>query len=89
MSGVFQNVDPPPHPRTASVNPPLPPAFGAGEDKLAGWKGGGSIFLKMPDTALYSTIYIRKYFVVETFYKNPFLCCTQKHIIVMILCFIH
>jgi hypothetical protein len=32
------------------------PAFGAGEDTLAGWRGGGgSIFWKTQDTALYST----------------------------------
>jgi hypothetical protein len=40
MSGVFQNIDPPPPPCPASV---YPLAFGAGggEDTLAGWKGGG------------------------------------------------
>jgi hypothetical protein len=53
MSGVFQNIDPPPSHRPASV---YPTAFGAGEDTLAGWRGGGeSIFWKTPDTALYST----------------------------------
>jgi hypothetical protein len=45
MSGVFQNIDPP---------PPSPP--GRGGETLAGWRGGGgSIFWKTPDTALYST----------------------------------
>ncbi len=55
MSGVFRNIDPhPPPPCPASVS--VPPAFGAGEDTLAGWNGGGeSIFWKTPDTALYST----------------------------------
>jgi hypothetical protein len=45
MSGVFQNIDPP------------PPDFGGGEDTFAGWRRGGgrSIFWKTPDTALYST----------------------------------
>ncbi len=47
-----------PH-RPASVYPPPHPSSGAGEDTLAGWKGGGgsifSIFWKTPDTALYST----------------------------------
>jgi hypothetical protein len=46
-----------PHPLTARrVYPqPLPPLV-RGEDTLAGWKGGGgSIFFKTPDTALYST----------------------------------
>jgi hypothetical protein len=42
MSGVFQNIDPPPPHRPASV---YPPAFGAGEDTLAGWgRGGGQYF---------------------------------------------
>jgi hypothetical protein len=56
MSGVFRNIDfLPPH-RPASV---YLPAFGAGEDTLAGWRGvGGSIVQKTPDIALYS-IYVR------------------------------
>jgi hypothetical protein len=34
----------------------LPPPLVRGEDTLAGWRGGwGSIFWKMPGTALYST----------------------------------
>jgi hypothetical protein len=48
MSGVFRNTH-----RPASV---YPPPLVRGEDTLAGWKGGGgSIFWKTPDTALYST----------------------------------
>ncbi len=44
----------PPH-RSASV---YPPPLVRGEDTLAGWReGGGSIFWKTPDTALYS-IYV-------------------------------
>ncbi len=45
MSGVFQNVDPPPL-----------TAFGAGGGHNR-WveRGGGSIFWKTPDAALYST----------------------------------
>jgi hypothetical protein len=39
MSCVFQNIDPPP------TSPPgecvCTPAFGAGVDTLAGWKGDG------------------------------------------------
>jgi len=55
MSGVFQNIDPPPPHRSASVNPCL---LSGGEDKLAGWRGGGgSIVRKTLDTALYS-IYV-------------------------------
>jgi hypothetical protein len=39
MSVVFQNIDPPPpHHRLASHC--VPPAFGAGEDTLAVWRGG-------------------------------------------------
>jgi hypothetical protein len=49
MSGVFQNiVSLPPHRREC-----VPLVLG--EDTLAGWRGGGSIFWKTPDTALYST----------------------------------
>jgi hypothetical protein len=55
MSGVFRNIDPPPH-RPASVYPP--PVVRREEDTLAGWRGGGgSIVRKTPDTALYS-IYV-------------------------------
>ncbi len=53
MSVVFQNIDPPPPHRPASV---YPSAFGAGGGHtLGGEGGGGSIFWKTPDTALYST----------------------------------
>ncbi len=56
MSGVFQNIDPPPSHRPACVYPH--PAFGAGGGHTR-WVergvGGGSIFWKTPDTALYST----------------------------------
>jgi hypothetical protein len=52
MSGVFQNIDPPPPLRSASV---YPPPLVRGEDTLAGWRGGrGPIVWKTPDTALYS-----------------------------------
>jgi hypothetical protein len=54
MSGVFQNIDPPPPHSPASVSPPA--TFGVGEDTPTGWRGGvGSIVRKTPDTALYST----------------------------------
>ncbi len=55
MSLVFQNIYPPP------PSPPgdcVPPAFGAG-GRLTRWVekgvGGGSVFWKTRDTALYST----------------------------------
>jgi hypothetical protein len=57
MSGVFQNIDPPP------PSPPgecVPPAFGAGEDTLAGWRGGSII---LEDARHSSVLYICKYFV--------------------------
>jgi hypothetical protein len=56
MSGVFQNIDPPPPHRPASA---YLPAFGAGGGHTR-WveKGWGSIFWKTPDTALYSTYVI-------------------------------
>jgi hypothetical protein len=38
MSGVFQNIDPPPPHRPASV---YPPAFGAGGDTPVGGEGVG------------------------------------------------
>ncbi len=51
MSGVFRNIDP----LTARRVCTKPPFFVRGEDTLAGWRGGGgSIFWKTPDTALYS-----------------------------------
>jgi hypothetical protein len=53
MSGVFRNIDP-----ITRGDCVLPPRLGAGEDTLAGWRGGGgSIVRKMPGTALYS-IYV-------------------------------
>jgi hypothetical protein len=68
MSGVFQNIDPPPPHRPASVHPP---AFGAGGGHTRwgerGW-GGGSIVRKTPDTGLYSIIC--KYFVAESIEKR-------------------
>jgi hypothetical protein len=60
VSGVSQNIDPPP------PSPPrecvLPPHQSRGEDTLAGrWEGGGSIFWKTPDIELasYSIIPLR------------------------------
>jgi hypothetical protein len=53
MAGAFKNIDSP------SPSPPgeyVPPPLVRGEDTLAGWRGGGgSIFWKTSDTALYST----------------------------------
>jgi hypothetical protein len=59
MSRVFQNIDPPP------PSPPgecVPPAGGAGEDTLAGWRmGWGDNILE--DAKHSSVLYICKYFV--------------------------
>jgi hypothetical protein len=55
MAGVFQNIDPSP---PGECVPPPPPAFGTGGEgtlAIGGEGGGGSIFWKTSDTALYST----------------------------------
>ncbi len=54
MYSVFRNIDPPPPHRPAIV---YRPAFGAGEGHTRRVErgGGGTIFWKTPDTALYST----------------------------------
>ncbi len=54
MSGVFQNIDPPPPHRPTSLYPPGL-WCGGRTHSLGGEGGGGSIFWKTPDTALYST----------------------------------
>ncbi len=61
MSGVFQNIEPPPPHPLASV---YPPPLERWEDTLAGWRGGGGlIFQKTPDIrfASYSIIPLRIY----------------------------
>jgi hypothetical protein len=54
MSGVFQNIDPSPPGECAYL-----PAFGAGEDTLAGWRGGGAMggqyFGRRQTLLMYST----------------------------------
>jgi hypothetical protein len=64
MSGVFQNIDPPPSPPGECV----PPAFGAGEDALAGWRGvegqGGGVNI-LEDARHCSVLYICKYFLEQ------------------------
>ncbi len=73
VSGVFQNIDPSPSHRPASVL--YPPAFGAGGGHtFVGWRGGGgSVFWKTPDTALYSTETVRLKVVDGTFKDLLFL----------------
>jgi hypothetical protein len=61
MSGVFQNIDPPPPHRQASVYPP--PPLVRGEDTLFVWRvgwGGVNIF---EDARHSSVLYKCKYFV--------------------------
>jgi hypothetical protein len=54
MAGVFQNIDPPPpSPPGECVYPP--PLVRGRTHSLVGEGGGGSIFWKTSDTALYST----------------------------------
>ncbi len=54
MSLVFQNIDPPPPHRPASMYP-LPLLRGGGHTRWVEKGVGGSIFWKTPGTALYST----------------------------------
>jgi hypothetical protein len=60
MSGVFLNIDPPP-PSPPGVR--VPPAYGAGEDTLAGWKGGCWGVNILEDARHSSVLYRCKYFV--------------------------
>jgi hypothetical protein len=55
MSGVFQNIDPPPPSPPGVCVPPRGLWCGGRTHSLGGEGGGGSIFWKTPDTALYST----------------------------------
>jgi hypothetical protein len=59
MSGVFLNIDPQP----PSARRVCTPAFGAGEDTLAGWKGGCWGVIILEDTRHSSVLYICKYLV--------------------------
>jgi hypothetical protein len=49
MSGVFQNIDPPPPHRPAKV---YPSPLVRGEDTLAGWRGGGGQYFGRRQTQL-------------------------------------
>ncbi len=60
MSGVFQNIDPP-TPFTAR-RVCTPPPLVRGEDKLAGWRGGGGVN-SLEDARHCSVLCICKYFV--------------------------
>jgi hypothetical protein len=62
MSGVFQNIDPPPPHRPAGVYPSPPPPLVRGEDTLAGWRGGWGVNI-LEDARHSSVLFICKYFV--------------------------
>jgi hypothetical protein len=62
MSGVFQNIDPPPRRRPASV---YPPAFGAGEGHTR-WVERVWVVNILEDARHSSVLYICKYFVDKT-----------------------
>jgi hypothetical protein len=59
MAGVFQNVDPHPPHRPASV---YPPPLVRGEDTLAGWRRGWGVNI-LKDVRHISVLYVCKYFV--------------------------
>jgi hypothetical protein len=78
MSDVFQNIDPPPPGECVS------PAFGAGGGHTRRVeRGGGSIFWKTPDTALYPTFVSTLWLELK---KDPH--SEPKHIIVVDLIFL-
>ncbi len=62
MSGVFQNIDPPPPHRPASV---YPPPLVRGEDTHAEWRGGWGVNI-LEYARHCSVLYIRKSFVGES-----------------------
>jgi hypothetical protein len=64
MSGVFQNIDPPPPHRPASVYPP--PAFGAGGGHTR-WLERGRGVNSSEDARHCSLLYVSKYFVATAF----------------------
>jgi hypothetical protein len=68
MSDIFQNIDPPPPHRPASVYPP--PPFVRGEDTLAGWRGVGGQYFGRRQTL--RVLYLCKYFVIPPI--SNFLC---------------
>jgi len=61
MSGVFQNIDPPPPNRPASV---YPPAFGAGGGHTR-WVERGWEVNSSEDARHCSVLYLCKYFVIQ------------------------
>jgi hypothetical protein len=62
MSGVFQNIDPPPPSPPGECVPPC--LWRRGEDTLAGWRGGGGAN-SLEEARHSSVLYICKYFVAK------------------------
>jgi hypothetical protein len=79
MSGVFQNIDPHPPYRPASM---YPPPLVRGKDTLAGlrgeWGGGGGQYFGRRRHS--SVLYIRKYFVVGGISASDQLVREVQHI---------
>jgi hypothetical protein len=50
-------------------HPPHRPAFGAGGDTLAGWRGGWGVYI-LEDVRHSSVLYVCKYFVDAPFHGN-------------------
>jgi hypothetical protein len=76
MSLVFQNIDPHPPLRPASVCPP--PLLGGGEDTLAGGRGGWGVnILEDESNNLSTELQIKKFFpgygiLIQRYFKNVF-----------------
>jgi hypothetical protein len=63
MAGAASSKILTPHPPLRPANV-YPPAFGAGEDTLAGWRGGWGVNI-LEDARHSSVLYVCKYFVLE------------------------
>jgi hypothetical protein len=63
MSGVFQNIDPPPPPHSLTARRVcIPRLWVRGEDTLAGWRGGWGVKI-LEDARHSSVLYLCQYFV--------------------------
>jgi hypothetical protein len=82
MAGVFQNIDSPP-PSPPSEYPRL--WCGGRTHSMGGEGGGGSIFLKTPGTALYST-YVSTLWEALTLVEwlEGALCCGAVHYLIAV-----
>jgi hypothetical protein len=70
MSGVFQNIDPPPPSPPGECIPGVhPPPLVRGEDTLAGWREGWGVNI-LEDARYSSVLYICKYFLFYIVYSE-------------------